>query len=56
MRDLYYYFRISPRTRSGTRSDYTSRLQRFLATSPLCPEQCPIVDFSYMDRWLSRPH
>ena len=56
MRDLYYYFRISPTAHSATRSNYTSRLQRFLADSPLCSVQCPAVDFSGIDRWLSRPH
>jgi hypothetical protein len=56
MRDLYYYFRISPTANSFTRDDYTRRLQGFLAASPLCSIQCPNVDFKGLDRWLRRPH
>jgi hypothetical protein len=53
MRDLYYYFRVSPAEGSVTRNDYnTGGLQRLVDSSPGAPL---FVDFKHLDRWLSNP-
>jgi hypothetical protein len=57
MRDVYYFFRLSPAEGGITRVDYTNRLDRYLTsgcdTGPRT--RCHRVAFAAIDKWLAAP-
>ena len=59
MRDLYYFFRLSPSARGGARDAYTDRLHTYLTSDcrdPATSVHCWQVDFDGISRWLARPN
>lgn len=58
MRDLYYFFRLSPSAGSGTRDAYTERLHAYLTSDcrdPATSAHCWQVDFGGINGWLAHP-
>jgi hypothetical protein len=56
MRDVYYFFRLSPAEGGATRAEYTLRLQKYLSRDCAGPAAvCPIVSFKEIDKWLANP-